>query len=347
MKNLCYLICLATLPTLLLTSCGGDDDDSSFNSETTVLETEEGDKYLVTACGDYEYDYDDDGDLEYSDGTLYYYYDGEFLFDVSTSPFLLTTNDVTKYGETNITITVSTNSSGYITKMVFDYDYVSTYDHDAYKETANLSYDGSGQLTKISSSLSGTAVYKDESENWSGTTTYKYTWSNNKITKIEFKETESWDDGDYAHSDIYIFDYDNNAYENTTRQYCPNALAQTAESTAFGFAYIGLFGLGPKYLPAGMEYEYTETDTEDGETDTDEGEGEHYYSYKFNNDGTINYSAWSSNGTKYFYDYFSYDEYTATASSNSVTVDEDETKRARRGLFHKFSRFSKENKVEE
>lgn len=341
MRDLRYLFCMAGLFTLLLTSCGGDDDDSSYNSGTTVLETLEGDQYLVTMCGDYEYEYDDDGNLES-------FYDGDDWYDVTTSPFQLTVNDVDKYGQTTeTTITLSTNGSGYVTKLVNEYNIISSYDRQSGKETANLSYDGSGQLTKISSSGSETYIDDYDSEEWSWSDTYSLTWNNNKITKIEYKSTESYADGDWVDFGTCTFDYDNNYYENTTRQYSPNIFLYSLYGVGEGLAYIGLLGLGPKYLPVGMEYEWTEIDTEDGETDTDEGEGEYYFTYKFNNDGTINYSAYSKNGTKYFYDYYSYDEYTATASGRSVTVREDEVKNVRRRLFHKFSRFSKENQVEE
>ena len=95
--------------TNMLTACDDDDDDSGssvYNAEATVLTTADGNKLLVTQCGSYSYEYDDEGNLNAISTD-------DYDFEVSTNPFKLTDSD--DYRTTTVTLT--TNGNGYITKQ--------------------------------------------------------------------------------------------------------------------------------------------------------------------------------------------------------------------------------------
>ena len=138
--------------TNLLIACDDDDDDggsSVYNAEATVLTTADGDKLLVTNCGSYSYEYDDEGNLNAISTD-------DYDFEVSTNPFKLT--DSGEYQTTTVTIT--TNGDGYITKAVFDENYENR-SISITQETINFSYNSSSHLTKIT--YSGTEYWKDNS----------------------------------------------------------------------------------------------------------------------------------------------------------------------------------------
>lgn len=333
MKKLAYFFLLMGLPCVVFTSCGGDDDDdggnSSYNADAAVLTNDDGDKLLITQVGECYYEYDDDGNLIYFD-------DGEDEWEVTSNPFRATTSYEGSYYSYDITMTMSTNGNGYITRVVIENQETSDYYDEYYSDnvTATISYDGSNQITKISYSGSGKEVNDGESwtETWSGSHTY--TWSDNgKLTKIVV--AESWKDSDGCsgtENDTYDFTYNNNGYTNPCRQHTPSTTGGMDEEI-FALAFIGLLGVGPTYLPTYMEDEYDDYDVEEGEVYS--GSEEEYYKYGYNSDGTIYYCAISYGGSYYDYAYFSYDEYTRAAKEQQTISEEQRLqKRLSGSMFH-------------
>ena len=312
--------------TNLLTACDDDDDDggsSVYNAEATVLTTADGDKLLVTQCGSYSYEYDDEGNLNAISTD-------DYDFEVSTNPFKLTDS----YDSRTTTITLTTNGNGYITKAVF-YENCEGKSISITQETINFSYNSSSHLTKIT--YSGTEYYDESyygegtgSSTFSGTVTL--TWSNDKIATISTSENEYDDDGDkYTREQTLSLSFaedDDLDYENTTNQYVPTLfwkdnsyelqyikdgvepyLGQRNCLDFSVFAYIGLLGVGPTYIPesADLSIEYEEYDAEDDETETVSETFEFGFSYNFNDDGSVRYC--KSSGSFSVSDYIYYDDY--------------------------------------
>ena len=272
--------------TNLLTACDDDDDDSGssvYNAEATVLTTTDGDKLLVTKCGSYSYEYDDEGYLTYVSDSYY------GSFDVDWDPFTFEDN--------KSTVSFTTNSNGFVTKSVYSY----SGSDESREETTTYSYDSSGHLTKLSFSGKWEEEDDDEtiSESESGTITL--TWSSGNLTKMVWTESYTDEDGTEKETSTYNYNYDD-AYENVTKQYVPTMIIYWGEEPSLGgifdsamLAYIGLLGVGPEELPVSVSIE-----KDDGDTDYE-------CSYRLNSDGSVYYWKATDGGDNSGYIY--YDDY--------------------------------------
>ena len=174
---------------LMLVSCGDDDDSGSYNVGSLLIETEDGDQLLVTSVGSIKYGYDDDGVLNYYDD-----------YDVTDNGTIFSYTD--SYGSETIKLTL--NGSGYISKCVSEGSYTEYDCEETWKETANLSYDSSGHLTKLSGGFTETAIEDDEKDTWSGSISWTLTWSNGLLTKWVYYESEE----EWECTETYEYDYD-------------------------------------------------------------------------------------------------------------------------------------------
>ena len=288
--------------SMAFVSCGDDDDSGSYDVSTVVIETEDGDQLLVIGVGNLRYDYD-------SDGVLNYFYDG-YEYDVTNNGTTFTHTYDMFDGAATIQLTL--NGNGYITKSVME-DNVGDEDFsETYKETCNMSYDGSGHLTKVSASYSYAYIDDEEKENYSGSGSWTLTWSDGLLTKFVISESES----DYKCTETYEYDYGNDTYPNTYCQYAPAVWCES-DAVLAELSYIGMIGVGPTYLPSTVEY--TETEEEDGDIYSDEGSNS--YKFYFDSDGTIYYQTDAKGSSKY---YFYYDDYTGTSSRSFNVITEDE-----------------------
>lgn len=262
-------------------ACGGDDDDDDGGSGVINgqgLIDNNGQEVRLTGVGNYVINYDANGKLT-SIG-----YANEVFFTVSGSSLI-----IDDYG---YKYDFSTNSKGYITKMVFSYDYT---DSDGESEkgsgTISFSYNGSGQLTGFSGS--GSSEYVDvnndgtiERGSEKSSIDETCTWTNGNLAKIvEHNKGTYTDDGktkSYDDTDTYTYTYGSQV--NVTKQYTYYISKQSMGETFCPLYLIGFLGVGTAYLPTG--YTKEEVEIEDGKqpyTDTDT----YTLTYTLNSNGTI------------------------------------------------------------
>ena len=322
-------LCVIAVPAVF-TSCGGDDDGGGYGIDATIIETEDGDKLQVTRVGSTYYGYDDNGYIDYlkwegceydgsSNATKFYYSDGD----------------------NEESVQLSYNGSGYISKATDKgTDYYNGDEYDSWEESASFSYDGSGHLTKISYSGKGTEVYDGDKESYSFSGSITLTWSDGLLTTYVHSGNE---DGE-TYIENYTFDYNDGQYANAYKQHTPSSIGCGDDLLVFAFAYAGLCGKGPNYLPRTVEYnEYWAYDDEE-----DEYSGSTTYKYGFNSDGTVNYQCTSSGKS---YKYFEYDDADSyfTSKAPSVAIDAESTSSTttrRHGLFGRVSKHQRKAAVE-
>lgn len=276
MKKLIFSMMTAVTVCSLLTACDDDDDAGStvYNADATVLTTSDGKKLLVTECDSYFYEYDDEGNMTAI---------GDY--DVTTNPFTLVRKTSSSYDS----LSVTTNSKGYVSKLYAYSDY--------YEITYDFSYDNSGHLTKIIESGYETDLTDEIYDSDYYSESYTITWNDDLLTKITL------DFGDEEDYETITYNYDDDEYFNATKQYCPTLFSYGVTSSSGEpiehiamFAYIGLLGFGPDYLPTSWEdYNY-----DSGYID----EYNYNCSYSFNDNGTLNY--WKYGSCK---GYITYDDY--------------------------------------
>ncbi len=265
-------LCAVMMPSL--TSCSDDDDDKGGDGTGGVLEIEgERLSYISGTYGTYTLDYDSKGrvsnvsngygdlDINYSKGTITIAQNGS--------------------DDTPEKYKVKFNDRGYITELANSWNETYTEDGDKYQVkgsgTVKFSYNGSGCLTTVSSSMSETEkdLGTGESERFSESYTTKLTWTNGNLVKAVCKGTEN--DGGDKDSYSETFDID---YSTTANVYLQNPVAITEivnDDTEWDvLAAAGLFGKGPKMLPRCV----SETD-DDGYSNTSN------VSYTLNSVGSI------------------------------------------------------------
>ena len=258
-----------------LQACSDDDDENGGgSSNTNVGEVVPGSGKKLLSAGDFKFHYGSNGKLKYvregddrheflSNQVVSYY---DYYYD--------------EYDTDKEVINFSYNGKGYISKMHESETWDDDGETGSYTSTMNLSYDGEGHLTKVTGKYSEEEVEDGETWKEEGTATINLTWNNGLLVKYE--ATTLYDDG-WKYKETATFDYEDREYTNRHHQYAPfieNLLGEVATI----FAYVGLFGEGPDYLPANVTYE--EVELYEGEEDYywDEEES---YTYDFNDDGTI------------------------------------------------------------
>lgn len=262
---------MLALPSLCLTSCGGDDDDdgNDSNSSTTagVVNPETGLRIISISEGytTYRYSYDSNGRLFAIVG------DGESC-TISYNPAKIYISEDSEEGPYN----VSFNNKGYISSMNQTWNYTDT---DGYQYSGSLhrsfSYDKNGHLTTISTS------YKELDNEYSENVTY--TWNNNLLTSVVCKGSEG---------DLTVktdFEYNNEEYTNKFLQIIPTLLWDGVfscfiQDNPYNYlndylACAGFFGKGPDRLPSSCTYTANGSDFEDIYHDS--------YSYSYNEEGAI------------------------------------------------------------
>ena len=304
MKPFRLLICGLALMTCV--ACDDDDEIGSYNVGSMVIETESGDQLLVTSVGSLQYEYDDDG-------VLTYFYDGD-AFDVTNNGTTFTYTD--SYGTETCQLTL--NGNGYITKCVNEGTYEGKSYSETWKETGNLSYDGSGHLTKVTGSYTSTEIWDDEKYNYSASFSWTCTWSDGLLTSAVIYEMEDDEDEgeEYEYTETFEYDYGSYDYPNAYCQFAP-AIWGDPDSRFLQLSYIGMAGVGPTYLPSTVEY--TETEEEGGKTYSYDGSSS--YKFSFNSDGTISYQTNAKGSNKKS---FTYEEYTGIMTRAYAAVTEDE-----------------------
>lgn len=266
-----FALCAVMMPAL--TSCS-DDDDKGGDGTGGVLEIEgERLSYISGTYGTYTLDYDSKGRVSnVSNGY------GDLAINYSKGTITIAQNGS---DDTPEKYKVKFNDRGYITELANSWNETYTEDGDKYQVkgsgTVKFSYNGSGCLTTVSSSMSETErdLGTGESERFSESYTTKLTWTNGNLVKAVCKGSEN--DGGDKDSYSETFDID---YSTTANVYLQNPVAITEivnDDTEWDvLAAAGLFGKGPKMLPNCV----SETD-DDGYSNTSN------VSYTLNSVGSI------------------------------------------------------------
>lgn len=260
-----------------MVSCGDDDEADEIGTtkvSSSAFYDIDGQRvqsvgYLVNCA------YDNNGDLQY----LSLWNDD---YKVSNNPFKLTYDD--RYSVREITATF--NGSGYISSLKMSRTYYNNeYDKDDETTTASFSYNGNGQITKITMKSSEPDGY------WSANGTATLTYSGTVLKKISAKVVEKEGKETYTINSTYEFVYQSQ-YENKYQQYTPGYGRLFDEDTV-GLFLIGMFGKASSQLPDEIAREVVET--EDGEKDTHT--STLHWSYSFNSNGSIR----NADGNNYYY----------------------------------------------
>lgn len=260
-----------------LQACSDDDDENGGgSSNTNVGEVVPGSGKKLLSAGDFNFYYGPNGKLKYVregddrheffSNQVVSYYDYYYGEDIDE--------------DDKEVINISYNGKGYISKMHVSETWEDDYEKGFYTSTMNLSYDGEGHLTKVTGKYSEEEVEDGETWKEEGTETINLTWNNGLLVKYEAIGSDN--DG-WTYKETATFDYEDREYTNRHHQYAP-FIEDLLGEVATIFAYVGLFGEGPDYLPASVTYEEVELYEGEEEYSWDYDES---YTYDFNGDGTI------------------------------------------------------------
>ena len=327
MKKFYYvaILAMATFTTFVFQSCSNDDDDvepgkGTPSTEAGLLDKSSG--LRVRSVGDYSFEYDSKGRLDYvSEGSNYGY------------KFSYNPNKVTResYGEEKESYSVGYNSNGYLSS----FSYKDSDEDGSETGTASLSYDDDGHLTQISSSYQGSFYEKGKQYNESETASATLTWKSSRVTKIVLKYSGTEGDGDrYSETQTWTYEYSDYTMENYYNKYLQWTYtilrALDIEGPAF-MAYVGLFGKGSKYLPSGAER--VRVEIENGEEERRE--YSYSFSYGFNNNGSLSYCNYDGSRYNYTYGFSDSNSRQAPAVTPIQTKSQDtEVLKQMRGFFY-------------
>ncbi len=298
------------VPATLFTSCSDDDDNGGPSTQAGIVDSETG--LRLTGFGNYSYSYDSKGRLSEisSSGKSY-----EFTYNPNKI--------IGKYEDEyeDVIISVGYNGAGYLSS----YSESWVYEDWSESGTASFSYDGSGHLTKISGSWKGSGIDDGERYSESGTTTWNFTWSSNRLTKVVVTDKV---DGHTNYTETTTFSY-NGDYDNPFRQWTPSlayVFTDSGETPAL-MSFAGLLGVGPSELPSALEYEW-----EDLEED-DEGSDSYNISYSYNSEGAVRVTRIGGASYTFYYDYADSDDDDDEAPARKPAMQEESSKTSLRGLF--------------
>lgn len=260
-----------------LQACSDDDDENGGgSSNTNVGEVVPGSGKKLLSAGNFNFYYGPNGKLKYVregddrheffSNQVVSYYDYYYGEDIDE--------------DDKEVINISYNGKGYISKMHVSETWEDDYEKGFYTSTMNLSYDGEGHLTKVTGKYSEEEVEDGETWKEEGTETINLTWNNGLLVKYEAIGSDN--DG-WTYKETATFDYEDREYTNRHHQYAP-FIEDLLGEVATIFAYVGLFGEAPDYLPASVTYEEVELYEGEEEYSWDYDES---YTYDFNGDGTI------------------------------------------------------------
>ncbi|MBP5508785.1 MAG: hypothetical protein J6Y23_13250 [Prevotella sp.] len=282
-KILFFLFAVLSALTMTTTSCSSDDDDNGFGSSSAGLLDDE---LRLRSVGNISFYYDEDGRLDYIHTSR-----GNYNF--SYNPGKITTDD-----SDDIPSEVSYTSKGYLSSLNEKHVDEGSWGSETEIGKSSFSYDGSGHLTKVSSTYKITVVEKGEKESYTENSTITLTWKSDMLQKVVWDEKD--DDG-YRYTETWTYGYEKDYKENYFNKYCqyaPSVANWLEDEWVEGIAYVGLFGKGPLYLPSDCDYEDVVIDDE-GKKETDYRSWSSVYS--FNSNGSLSYVNY--NGRKYSYSY--------------------------------------------
>lgn len=295
-------------------SCSGDEEE--FDGDVTSLITDkDGNNVRLTSIEKYKESYDGDWLSSYdfiydSIGQLNTVESGYHHFDIRWNPIIIS-ETTTWDGDirSTETDTITLNNKGYITMIAgkCKHDYSSCFFKCFFK------YDSDGHLTSYNTTHLTTHL--TTILNSGETSVYNLactlTWDNNKLTYVKQEDNVYG----YNRCRETTFDYNDNEFENVSRQFTINLLhhqhGYIAEDIIFLFP-LGMHGKGGDYLPVSSTI--VEYDADDGE------EVWHWtfnYSYGFNSDGTIAYESYEDINGSYYY-YYTYDTDDDTSEAKCI-----------------------------
>lgn len=260
--------------SLFFCSCSSDDGDSSNGSSSSSgqgycqVTTSEGTTMWITSAGDIDFSFEDTILTGISS------YDClEMTVSYSPLSFDFSWTDEEDEDWSTVLKSLSTNSSGYITKMQI-YNYSSS--GITHNITTSFSYNDSGRLIGYSESYTGSE---------SGSTNAEFTWNGGILESIAVSYDYLDDDWQETGEMTFGFEYDYD-YPNVSCCYSP-AIAYQISEYFWSFEVIeplfygGFLGKGTTYLPTSGSCIYYD------EEDEREYEDSYKITNSLNDNGTI------------------------------------------------------------
>lgn len=268
-------------------ACSDDDDESnSLSSSARPGTIKVGDtNYRIESIGDIDFEYSENGELVKIDDYV-----------VSNKPFKIVELD----GEDDemIISNFSFNGSGYITKYtVTERWFYSENDKGEGKSNISVSYNKTGQITKLVESYNSVEYYEGDKFVEKGTETFTYTYKDGNLIQV----TDIGADSDETWSCICEYEYDDidNIYGQFTYglTYCFNDFFLGEE-----LASLGLLGVPSKKLPVRLSYsDKGSYKDEDGDNHEYEDKDSYNISYSYNNVDLISQERFGSSNIRYYY----------------------------------------------
>ncbi|MBR4552277.1 MAG: hypothetical protein IKO20_00955 [Bacteroidaceae bacterium] len=286
--------------TFTLTACGDDDDAPGVSgTPSPTISDAVGNKFqLYSAPHGIWFEYDDNGKLTS-------FSDGDETWTVKGNTFILeASQDETE----SYHMELSLNGSGlisYATCVWSDYADSDPSSYEKGSSTFEFTYNGSKQCIASKQTYSCEGSDDEvESAKWSGTETMSYSWENGNMVKAVLNAQQDWqeiEDGkrssgrDYERS-TYEFTYSDTRNPLLQMPYALADILPLDDKMAFdALSMLGLFGVGPAYLPSKRTNTYEEWEQGDNEHYTG-GPYSNTFSYVLNDNGTIyrdNYGSYS------------------------------------------------------
>lgn len=260
-KHFCLVVSLFSTSLFLLSACGsdGDGDDegggrTSSSLQVGVFTGSDGVQYRLSRVGYYyAFSYDDDGALSY-------------LTCSGGGAYAVTNNPLTVYSQNYDDVDVvnysdfSFNSAGYVTKCKYEQSYYAAEnEYEVWTGSFSMSYNGSGQLTKLSCKMEGeTCIYNEKSKS-SASINYAFTYKNGNL--IASSAVIKGNEYGQSYTDTAESTYTYGNQENPSGQYTVGVLdAFDFQDALSALAMVGYLGKASAYLPKSIVSVITETD---------------------------------------------------------------------------------------
>lgn len=309
MKSFFYLAAYGLMFTsaLAFTGCSSDDDEGGGapKADNSYITDAEGNKLLLTQAGNDYFSYNAEGLLtgfgnSYKEGTVTY------------NPMKVTINHG---GDDLYEYNIALNGAGFISSISQSW----SNDGESGKGSLNLSYDGSGRLSKVTGSESSTYTEDGRTCKYSGNETIAFTYSGGKLTKVSSTYTGYEDGEKETDTEEYVYEYASDAPANPLGQFSQSLQRDLSLlDEDFGWAFqTGFLGKPSSHFPTSVKE--TTTYDEDGGTYTNTKTA----SYSFNSNGTLR-------SEKYGYNTFSY-SYSSTPSASTRATKDVQLRDAEKG----------------
>ena len=292
--------------TFTLTACGDDDDAPGVSgTPSPTISDAVGNKYqLYSAPYGVWFEYNDEGKLTS-------FSDGDVTWTVKGNTFILEAKDELEDSQDepeSYHVELSLNGAGLISYATCIWNYYKVSDPSNYEKgssTFEFSYNGSNQCiaSKQTFSNEGSDDYV-ESYKESGTETMTYSWENGNLIKAVQNWQEDWQEveegerssGREYERSTYEFTYSNTRNPLLQMPYALADILPVEDKICFdALSLLGLFGVGPAYLPSKRTKTWEEWEQGDTEHYTG-GPYSNTFSYVLNDNGTIyrdNYGSYS------------------------------------------------------